>query len=194
MRGPEPPAARARDPGDDHDVMMRVVGREPEALTILMARYWRPLMAYLIRTFGWGADEAEDVVQEVFVRVWQLPGWDATAGTVKAFLVRVARNLALARVRHLAVRDRAGSALREAGPGPVPTPLEDLESMERRAALAGALALLPDRRREALILVRYQGLSLEEAATLMELSRKTVANHVSMALEDLRRLLGPHLD
>lgn len=175
--------------------MVRVVaGRQPEALSILMDRYWRPLMAYLIRAFGWGADEAEDVVQEVFVRVWQLPGWDATAGTAKAFLVRVARNLALARTRHLAVRARAEPVLRDAGPEPVPTPLENLESTDRRAALAEALALLPDRRREALILVRYHGLSLEEAAALMDLTRKTVANHVSMALEDLRRLLGPRLD
>lgn len=195
MKDPQPEEdQQPASPGDEHALLARIVAGEPDALATLMARYWRPLMAYLVRTFGWGRDEAEDVVQEVFIRVWQLAAWDSAAGTVKAFLFRVARNLALARTRHYTVRTRAGTALLEEASVALPTPLDELQGRELGDALREALALLPERRREALILVRYQGLSLDEAAALMDLKRKTVANHVTMALEDLRRLLASRLD
>jgi RNA polymerase sigma-70 factor (ECF subfamily) len=67
--------------------------------------------------------------------------------------------------------------------------LEILTQKELRTALWTAIDALPARRREALVLVRIQGLSLDEAAQRMALSRQTVANHISLALENLEELL-----
>jgi RNA polymerase sigma-70 factor (ECF subfamily) len=55
------------------------------------------------------------------------------------------------------------------------------------------MAALPDRRREAYLLVRVHQLSLDEAAAVMELTKRTVSNHVYMATSDLEERLRPFL-
>ena len=58
---------------------------------------------------------------------------------------------------------------------------------------AAAVARLPDRRREVFRLVREEGLSYKDVAELMELSSQTVANHMGLAMADLRTALKPFL-
>jgi RNA polymerase sigma-70 factor (ECF subfamily) len=92
-------------------------------------------------------------------------------------------------LRHLEVRRRTEPEIRRALEAPSATPLDELTEQELRAAVWRALDLLPPRRREALVLVRLRGKSLEQAAGEMGLSRQTVANHISLALGDLESIL-----
>ncbi len=62
-----------------------------------------------------------------------------------------------------------------------------------RTVVMEALSRLPERRREVFVLVRQQGMSYREASAILGLSQQTVANHMSLALADLRRALEPHL-
>lgn len=176
----------------EHRLLRQVAAGDIRALSRLMELYWRPLHAYVARTFGRGSDEAEDVVQETFIRAWELEEWDPGKGTVRAFLYRVARNLVLEAVRREEVRSRLDPRVADGLPHPA-TPEDRLGERELERALLRALATLPLRRREALVLVRFQGLSLQEAASLMGLGKQTVANHVTMALGDLREHMGDAL-
>src|SRR5690606_33799622 len=71
-----------------------------------------------------------------------------------------------------------------------PSPLQEVEKAEIRTAIARSVAELSPRRREAFTLVHLQGLTYVEVAEIMEVSPRTVANHLMAALADLRASLA----
>ena len=171
------------DHASDEALMEAVASDDPDALGILLDRYWDPLTRYARGNLG-RTDEAEDLAQEAFVRLWEhRKSWEPT-GSVRAYLYQITRNLLIGRARHEKVRKRVEPELRWMARG-VSTPVEDIAHTELREALELALESLPERRREAFLLVRFQGLTLGEAASVMDVTRRTVANHVYMAATDL---------
>lgn len=172
--------------------LMCLIGRgDVEALQELIDRHWKGLVSQ-VDSMLHSLDEAQDVAQEVFVRVWEHRTRWRPGGSARAYLYRIARNLVLLRRRHLEVRERTESEVRRRA-GRVASPLEDLTHTELREAFEKALDSLPDRRREAFLLVRFRGMSLHEAARVMNVTRRTVANHVYMAVCDLEDELRPFL-
>jgi len=168
-------------------LMAQLQRGDPEALERLMERYWTRLVGYAFQLLGC-IDDANDVAQEVFVRTWtHRRRWQA-GGSAEAYLYSIARNLSLLQLRHRAVRRRCEPELRTET-GRVQTPVDDTLSAELRDTMEEALATLPDRRRQAFVLVRVDGMSLGAAANLMGVTKRTVANHVYMASTDLERTL-----
>jgi RNA polymerase sigma-70 factor (ECF subfamily) len=164
---------------------------DPAVLDGLLDQYWTPLVTYaatLLRSW----DAAEDVVQETFVRIWERRESWSTAGSVRALLFQIARNLALdetrRRDRHLTLLDGESPMARR-----ITTPADELEGAELEAAYREALANLPERRREVFLLSRQHGLSYREIADTMDISPQTVANQLSAALAELRRSLESFL-
>jgi RNA polymerase sigma factor (sigma-70 family) len=165
-------AESAPDPRDSAvsatDLMVQVRSGDAEALEQLMARYWSRLVRYassLLRS----TDEAKDVAQEVFVRVWEHRTRWRSRGSVEAYLYRIARNLSLLQLRHHEVRSRTEPDVAHEA-GRVLTPVEDVTFGELRQAFERALGDLPQRRREAFVLVRLDGFALGEAAEVMGLT------------------------
>lgn len=172
-------------------LMLRIQGGDTDALEQLMARYWTSLVRYATQLLG-SVDEGNDVAQEVFVRTWEHRlRWKA-GGSAETFLYRIARNLSLLQLRRRDVRTRSEPELRH-GSRPARTPIEDASSAELWSAFQDALLGLPPRRREAFLLVRIDGLSLGAAAEVMDLTKRTVANHVYMATSDLEESLQTFL-
>lgn len=181
-----------KDPGtSDEDLMCSIGDDDPDALQALMDRHWPAMLRYVGRMLD-SPDVAEDVVQEVFVRVWEHRERWEPGGSVSAYLYRVARNLVLQRIRHRDVRERTEPEVRRRA-GRVSTPVEHAIQGELREAFERALEELPERRREAFILVRLQGLTLREAGEVLGITRRTVANHVYLASSDLEEALRPYL-
>lgn len=173
-------------PTDETDgaLMERVRQDDEEALNVIIQRHWAPLVSYATGVVR-ARDVAEDIVQETFVRLWShRKGW-RSGGSVRAYLYRTAHNLVLGQVRHLKVQQRTEPEVQQAFEPSSNSPLEAAAEEELRTALRSAVDALPPRRREALLLVRFHGLSLDEAAERMHLSRQTVANHITLALDDL---------
>ena len=131
---------------------------------------------------------AEDIVQDAYLALWRnSAAFDPARGTLRAFLLGVARNVALQRVR----RDRPWEELDEASglAGPI-----DLVSVERAAAIAAAVAALPPLQREALIMAEYEEMSLEEIGCATESELPCVKSRLHRARENLRRVLAPLLE
>lgn len=177
----------------DCSLMERVQRDDDAALTLIVERHWAPLVSYSTKIVG-TVDVAEEVVQETFVRLWERRAKWIPGGSVRSFLFHTARNLGLGSLRHLEVRRRTEPEVRRALHAHAPSPLDELTDQELRLTVWSALDALPPRRRQALILVRLRGYSLDEAAAEMKLSRQTVANHISLALDDLELLLRKHID
>jgi RNA polymerase sigma-70 factor, ECF subfamily len=176
----------------DEALMLAIVADQPIALDALLSRYWAPLVRFAYR-FGCSKDAAEDVVQECFVCLWERrKEWQPT-GSVRSFLYRVARNLALNESRFRRVRlERRDDVSDATNTAPV-TPGERFEESEIRRAVEQAISDLPRRRREIFILARYHNLSYAEIAEALGISPQTVANQMSSALRTLRKSLGHRL-
>jgi RNA polymerase sigma-70 factor (ECF subfamily) len=163
---------------------------DPEALARLMDCLWAPLIGYASRILPERTDP-QDIVQEAFVRLWARREELREDGSLKALLYTTVRNASLDTVRTRQRRERLRAAgFRSTAPR---TPYEEVQGAELQRLAAAAVARLPEKRREVFRLVREEGLSYRETAAVMGLSEQTVANHMSLALADLRTYLRPFL-
>ena len=173
---------------DDLVLMRRLQAGDEQAMSALLAQHWTPVVRYAFGLLGsW--DTAEDVAQDAFVRLWARRK-KLSGGSLGALIHRIARNAALDVLkspRHAARREDPDLLAAERAPD------RDVELSELKQAVAKALRNLPPRRREIFKLAREGGFSYEEIAAIMEISRQTVANHMSLALSDLRVMLRPFL-
>lgn len=188
MEWPAPPTEEAQR---SESLMEAIRDGDGDALQALLDRYWAELYGFSVRMLR-EPDEAEDVAQEVFVLVWEHRLRWRPEGSVRAYLFRIARNLLQHRFRHREVRARKEAEIRGFAP-PVTTPAEDVLFSQGHSAFERAFAALPERRREAFSLVRLQGMTLREAAEVMEVTQRTLTNHVYLASRELELALRPFL-
>lgn len=184
-----PPSAESLD--DDARCMELLRSDDAHALQALMQRHWAGLVRYA-RSMRLSSDDASDVAQEVFVRVWEHRARWTVGGSPQGYLYRIARTLVLQGFRRQGVRELAREEVRRRVRR-VLTPLDSATENELRSAIEAAVRALPERRREAFVLVRLEGLSLVAAAEALGVAKQTVANHCHLAVQDLQRALGPYL-
>lgn len=143
------------------------------------------LKAYLRGAFP-GVRDVDDVVQESYLRIWRAQARGSVA-SARHFLFRVARNLALDLVRrdHRAPVRAAGDLAALEAADEAPSARAAAETAERVVLLAAALDALSPRHREVVILCKLQARSHREAAALLGISEKTVAEHLYRAVHRL---------
>jgi RNA polymerase sigma-70 factor, ECF subfamily len=133
-----------------------------------------------------GPGEAEDVAQDVFLRLWHSAGQVRQAGSLRAWLARVATNLAIDRLRRR--RPEVVAELPEiADPDPGPD-----RRVERRAAgeiVSAAVAGLPERQRVAVVLTYYEELANAEVAEALGISVEAVESLLARARRKLKEVL-----
>jgi RNA polymerase sigma-70 factor (ECF subfamily) len=143
------------------------------------------------------ADEARDVAQEIFVRVYQrLDSYDGTSAFI-AWLLRVSRNVCIDRLRRRAARPPAADLVLDDGvelAGDAPDPEVQAERTARRTLLYRALHGMSDKNREIILLKEIHGLKLEEISEMLDLPLGTVKSRSSRARIELAtrvRALAP---
>ncbi len=174
----------------DLDLLARIRRGDARALGIILERYWIHVVRHAAAILG-STTGAEDIAQETFVRIWERRETWRLEGSVRGLLFMISRNLSLDEQRREATHRRAVPL--SSGVAQFPTPEEHFSGTELERAYSQALARLPERRREVYLLVRHHGLSHQEVAQALSLSPQTVANHVRLALVDLRQALAVHL-
>ena len=183
------------DTPTDWSLVEQIKAGADRAFDVLMERYKRPILSFVCRMIG-DAVEAEDVAQDVFVRVYrgmQKAEFHRTTGEFSTWLFQVARNAALdclrRRKRHpvesLSVVDNDGESVASAGR----TAHEEAATREIGEQIAAAVACLPEDQRAVLILVEYEDLSHKEIADVMHCSIKSVEGRLCRAKQTLRNVL-----
>jgi RNA polymerase sigma factor (sigma-70 family) len=179
------------NPDDPDAALLARVGRgDAQAVRELVARKLPRVLSLAVRMLGRRA-EAEEVAQEAFERVWkQAPLWRPGQARFDTWLHRVALNLCYDRLRRRPDEEPYEEETHDR-PDPAAPPEASLDAAQRSGAVAAALAALPARQREAVVLQYYQELSNEEAAMVMEISVEALESLLSRARRNLRaRLLG----
>ncbi|MAY32757.1 MAG: RNA polymerase subunit sigma [Rhodovulum sp.] len=167
---------------------------DPAAARALTLRLTPRVLGYAARLLTDRA-EAEDVTQEAMLRLWKMaPDWRSGEAKVSTWLYRVVTNLCTDRLR------RTRGVDIDAVPEPEddqPAADERLQQATRMAALDKALATLPDRQREAVVLRHIEGLSNPEIAEILDISVEAVESltargkrALAAALSDQREELG----
>ncbi len=135
-------------------------------------------------------EAASDVLQEVYLKLWQVRRRLDPHRSLKALLYRMARNLALNHIRAQQRHQHAPLAGLE-GAFSFDAP-DTLDASRLEICIRCWVDALPPRQQEAFRLSRYEGLTHEEIALVMHLAPKTVNNHIVLALQTLRQKLHHH--
>ncbi len=132
--------------------------------------------------------EAEDVVQEAMLRLWKVaPDWRQGEARITTWLYRVVSNLCTDRLRG---RRGVGLDAIDEPEDPAPSALAAMAEAQRREALEAALAQLPDRQRQAVVLRHVEGLSNPEIATIIGVSVEAVESLTARGKRALAGLLA----
>lgn len=174
------------DEAGDGALMQRVADGDAGAFRALAERHTPMVHALAWRMLGETA-EAEDVVQEAFVKLWvNASGWAPAGGGLGGWLRRVATNACLDRLR------RRRFVSRE----PVPERADEapqadaaIDAERRRAAVAAAIQALPDRQRAAIVLTYHEAVPNAEAAAILGIGVKALESLLVRARQALSRAL-----
>ncbi len=178
----------------DQELVRRCLAGENSAWEELIKGYSRKIYNLCYRFTG-RTQEAEDLTQEIFVKVFQTLGsYDALQGTFSTWLNRVARNHLVDHYRRTK-KDRATSSLEdelatlEAKPSPEGRPMSRVESRERQELLQRGLNRLSPDLREAVILRDLRDLDYQEIAQVLGVPEGTVKSRINRGRLELARVL-----
>ena len=196
-QGPSAPAPNYATM-DDAQVMLLAGEGDDAAFSYLAEKYRRPIMAFMYRMCGNQA-VAEELAQEVFLRVYRSRKSYAAEAKFTTWLYRIATNLAVNHARDSRGEKQAnavsldepdeetGSTLEVADT--MMTAEEALLKQERMAAIKKHVMALPERQRMAVLMHKYQGMDYRQIGAVLKLSESATKSLLFRAYEQLRERL-----
>ncbi|GAB4340821.1 MAG: RNA polymerase sigma-70 factor [Calditrichia bacterium] len=171
----------------DRELVIAIKKSDKQSFRQLYLRYSEPLYRFLWRKLR-DPELANDLLQDVFLRFWQNRlGLDENRN-IKSYLFQSANNRAIDHFRKLSVRQELNPDTEMADVPVYPDEYSDVDEQIRQA-----VDKLPTAQRNVLLLSKFEGLKYQEISEVLNISPKTVENHMNRALKKLRQLLGPVL-
>ena len=191
-------ANAAADPNSDAAIMLRVAAGDESGFNYLVEKYHRPMISFLYRMVHNQA-VAEELAQEVFLRVYRSRESYRAEARFTTWLYRIATNLAVNHARdtrhertaqnvYLDVPDEETGAKPEVADDE-PTIEQRLLKDERMAAIRKHVMALPDRQRMAVLMHKYQGLDYRQIGEVLKLSESATKSLLFRAYQTLREKL-----
>ena len=190
--------ARTEEDAEDVRLMALVSAGDTGAFEQLVERHQRLVIGTVTRMLGNNSD-AEDIAQQVFVRVWKSAKRYVPRAKFTTWLLKITRNLVFNELRR---RSRHAQVSLQSETEEEERPIRDehatapdasLLEQELQKAIDAAIANLPETQRLAVILRRYEELSYEEIAETLEQSVSAVKSLLFRARTELRTSLGRYL-
>jgi RNA polymerase sigma-70 factor, ECF subfamily len=196
------PAMAVTEGYTDAEVMLRVKAGDQSAFDYLVQKYRRPLVSFMYR-MARNTAVAEDLAQEVFLRVYRSRATYEASAKFTTWLYRIATNLAVNHARDTRhERPEVTVSLDEPDeetgttldvPDSTVSAEEALVRRERMAAIRGKVEALPERQRLAVIMHKYQQMDYKQIADVLKLSESATKSLLFRAYETLREQLREFL-
>lgn len=174
---------------DLRNLVTRIKESDHRAFESVFDQYHQPIFQFLLYKTK-DAPIAEDLLQEVFLKLWKSRTGLDEDRSIRNYLYTIADNLVLNHIRHLKVvgrhRDETGSKLFTGSDNPHFI----LEEEEGRRNLEKAIESLPEKSRIIFLMSRMEDLTYQEIAERLSISVKTVEGHMVKALKTLREALS----
>lgn len=151
------------------------------------------ILCAFARKFVADTDTAEELVQELFVQLWDKRHSIHPTTSLRSYLFTAIRNSCFNHLKHQAVKGRHEEHSRTLPLQLVSDPSQAMEQAELQARISLAIEALPDRCGEIFKLSRYEGLKYDEIAERLQLSPRTVEVQIGKALKLLREALADWL-
>lgn len=180
---------RLNPPMEDHQLWSEIRDNSEDAFKTLFYRYYEQLVAFAYRLVE-NESLAKDIGQEVFVKVWDRRSSLDIKDSVRAYLLRAARNTALNHLkkkRFAAIEDQLEPEDSNAGA------LQQLQAVDLDKGIQAAINGLPAACKTVFLLKHFEGLSLKEIARELEISPKTVENQLTKARKIIMNYIKPML-
>jgi RNA polymerase sigma-70 factor (ECF subfamily) len=162
-----------------------IKSRDISAFDLIFKHYYSGLCEYASH-FLFNSETAEDIVQEVFVTIWEKADKITFEGSLKSYIVRMVRNRCLDYLKHEKVKQRYNHENSEMSLIEEP---DYFAESELELQVKNALDQLPKRCKEIFIKSRFEGMDNNAIAEFYGISKGTVEVQVSHALKKLRKLL-----
>jgi RNA polymerase sigma-70 factor (ECF subfamily) len=183
------------DPASDAAVMLRVAAGDEESFNFLVQKHHRPMIHFLFRMVRNQA-VAEELAQEVFLRVYRARDSYRAEARFTTWLYRIATNLAVNHARDTK-HERAAQTVyldapdEESGTTPdvadgEPSVEQKLMRDERMAAIRTHVMALPERQRMAVLMHKYQGMDYRQIGDVLKLSESATKSLLFRAYQTLR--------
>lgn len=178
----------SRDADKDVFLMKQIAAGDERAFQRLFDMYYPQVRGFVL-SFVKNVDDTEDIVQSVFIHLWQKRDLLAEVINPSAYLYRMGRN---AMMNFLSKKKYEAQPLslganqsRSSGA----TPQDLLEMQDTKLLIDMVVCNMPTQRKQVYEMSRKEGLSNDEIAQRMKLRKKTVENHLNLALKELRKVL-----
>jgi len=173
----------------EEEMIRQLLARNEQGLETLMAHY-EPLMRYIIAPILPDAQDREDGLSEVVLRVWEkIPLYDPQRGSFRAWLTALTRNTALNRQRYRASEQQM-QEIPDSTPSPEPTPEDAVLQQEQRAALQRVLEQMSDRDRALFYRKYYYLQSTTQIASELGMTPRAVEGRLYRLKRQLHSWLG----
>lgn len=177
----------------DTELIQGLQAQQVNALDRLYDRYGRLVFGVALRILK-NVEEAEDLTQEIFLKVWQnSDAYQTNRGSFSSYLVVMTRSRAIDRIRSRQSQHRVAQVWQAETELQSSCLLEDLSVQERATLIRSALDDLNDEERQVLEIAYYEGFSQSQIAKHTQLPLGTVKSRSRQALKKLRHALRPIL-
>jgi RNA polymerase sigma-70 factor (family 1) len=177
----------------DESLLQRIADNDEEAFRLIYDRYWEGLLVTASMAIR-SKDDAADIVQEVFLGIWQRRRELNITGSLKAYLDTSIRYKAIDYIEKNITRRDYLVILQEMAAYHMPADAElQLQLKQLRETIEQVVSEMPPKMQEVYRLSRQDMLSHKEIAARMNISEETVKKHIQHALEQVKTRLGSTL-
>ncbi len=170
---------------DEKSLLKKINAGSYQAFTVLYERYWEDIFLYIQRIIN-NENDAKDLVQDVFLAIWNLREKLQHVHSLKAYSLTIARHKAFRYIRDQHHRTELIDGFASFLEDNEPSAVQQLIGKELTMFIADEVEKMPDRMRETYKKSRDEGLSNKEIALLMEVSDETVKKQIKYSLRHLR--------
>lgn len=176
----------------DTELFQALRAGNPDALGILYDRYGTLVYRLALRILG-NKQDAEDLTQDVFINLSRSTAFDATRGTMQAFLMVMTRSRSIDRIRKLRSQSSSLQKWNQAIANVAEHPMEKASNHEISEQVRAALKDLPAKHRQVLEMAYYEGRSQSEISQDLGIPLGTIKSWARQGLISLRKVLSERL-
>ncbi|MBW4620524.1 MAG: sigma-70 family RNA polymerase sigma factor [Cyanosarcina radialis HA8281-LM2] len=172
----------------DLELFQALVAKDPSALAALYDCYGDLMYSLALRILG-NRQEAEDLIQEIFLSIWKQCNYNPARGSLRSFLMILVRSRAIDRLRAQKTVSKTIQQQQKESDRFASNSLEEAATDEISERVRNALAQLPEKQRRALELAYYEGLSQSEISQRLDAPLGTVKSWFRLSFAKMRQTL-----
>lgn len=172
------------------DTILAGLSKDQESTLEELYNYYYPRLYEFSRSFLKTEDGIDDILQEVFIRIWQNRRKINDPASFNAFIFTITRNLLLNELRSRLNHQNLKDEIRKLSIAPEYDGFNQTQYKDLKSRVEDIIGVLPERQKEIFILSRTEGLSHKEIAGKLQITTKTVEYHISLAIKSIKAKLN----